>query len=537
MRVAVYARVSTPHQAQTQTIEQQLTRLQNHIKQQGWTLEESFIYRDDGYSGARLNRPGLDALRDRAAMAEIDVVLVSAPDRLARKYVHQVLLIEELQRQGCQVQFVERPMNSDPHDQLLLQIRGAVAEYERSLITERMRRGKVAKMRAGQLLPWTRRPFGYRLDAERPRDPTQVRLDEYESAVIRQIFAWYLEEHATLYSIARRLHDQGVESPRGQAYWTNGSIRGVLTNTAYIGTTYGNRFRIVSTQGRRSALSPVGSGESHQLKPATEWIPITVPAIVTQKEFDLVQEKLSHNQQRASRNNKRHEYLLRGLVNCGMCRLTAAGRTTAEGYRYYVCRGRVDKVRRASGEACLSRYLPAEQLDALVWADLCEVLSSPEQIAVALERAQSGQWLPQELPSRQATVKQAMAVIERRQERLLEAYLSEVLSLKEYDRKREELRKRETELSSQQRQLEAVAQERHEIAQVVHSIEEFCARVRVGLDRASFEEKRWLIELLIDCVVVKNEAVEIRYVVPTSEKGSHQPFCRLRMDYRRGLLK
>ena len=131
MRAAVYARVSTTRQAQAQTIEQQLDRLRAAVAGRGWELQDEHVYRDDGYSGAGLGRPGLDRLRDHAALADIDVVLVTAPDRLARNYVHQVLLIEELAGHGCHVEFLDRPMSDDPHDQLLLQIRGAVAEYER----------------------------------------------------------------------------------------------------------------------------------------------------------------------------------------------------------------------------------------------------------------------------------------------------------------------------------------------------------------------------------------------------------------------
>jgi site-specific DNA recombinase len=127
----VYARVSTTRQAQARGIEQQLDRLRAAAAERGWELEDQHVYRDDGYSGARLGRPGLDRLRDHAALAELDVVLVAAPDRLARNYVHQVLLIDELAGRGCQVEFLDRPMSAGPHDQLLLQIRGAVAEYER----------------------------------------------------------------------------------------------------------------------------------------------------------------------------------------------------------------------------------------------------------------------------------------------------------------------------------------------------------------------------------------------------------------------
>src|SRR5437763_14433227 len=180
MRVALDARVSTTRHAQAQGIEQQLDRLRAAAGERGWELDDQYVYRDDGFSGARLGRPGLDRLRDHAALADLDLVLVTAPDRLARNYVHQVLLIDELARCGCQVEFLDRPMSSDPHDQLLLQIRGAVAEYERTLIAERMRRGRQAKLRAGTLLPWTRPPFGYRLDPERPRQASAVRVEPSE---------------------------------------------------------------------------------------------------------------------------------------------------------------------------------------------------------------------------------------------------------------------------------------------------------------------------------------------------------------------
>src|SRR5262245_14048883 len=146
MKVAIYTRVSTIRQQQNQTIEQQLERLQAHVSTQGWELTLEHIFRDDGYSGAKLARPGLEGLREQAALGEFELVLITAPDRLARNYVHQVLLLEELTSHGCQVEFLDRPVSEDPHDQLVLQIRGAVAEYERSLIAERMRRGRQTKL-------------------------------------------------------------------------------------------------------------------------------------------------------------------------------------------------------------------------------------------------------------------------------------------------------------------------------------------------------------------------------------------------------
>jgi DNA invertase Pin-like site-specific DNA recombinase len=248
-------------------IEQQLDRLVAAVTERGWTLDERHVYRDDGYSGASLGRPGLDCLRDHAALAEVDLVVVTAPDRLARNYVHQVLLIDELGRHGCQVEFLDRPMSQDPHDQLLLQIRGAVAEYERTLIAERMRRGRQAKLRAGTLLPWTTPPFGYRLDPERPRDAAGVRVEPDTAVLVAQRFDWYLEPQATVYRLAKRLTDLHVATPTGKPRWNAASVRGILRNPAYAGRAQTNRTRVVPARRRKSALLPVGPGHSHAPRP------------------------------------------------------------------------------------------------------------------------------------------------------------------------------------------------------------------------------------------------------------------------------
>ena len=215
VRAAIYARVSTANQTQAQTIDQQLTRLQAHIQAQGWTLAPEHIFRDDGRSGADLNRPGLDHLRDAARRGDFDCALITEPDRLARNFVQQMIVLDELERGGCRVAFLDRPMGQDPHDRLLLQIRGAVAEYERTLIADRMRRGRQQKYRAGVLLPWTRPPYGYRLGVERPRDPATVWVDEGEAAVVRAIFAYYTGERTSLGGLAKHLQAQGIPTPRG----------------------------------------------------------------------------------------------------------------------------------------------------------------------------------------------------------------------------------------------------------------------------------------------------------------------------------
>jgi site-specific DNA recombinase len=533
MRIAVYARVSTQRQTQMQTIEQQLERLQAHFQLQGWEWRDDGVFRDDGYSGASLKRPGLDRLRDQVSQAHFDRVLMTAPDRLARKYVHQMLLIEELEKGGCQVEFVERPMSQDPHDQLLLQIRGAVAEYERNLIADRMRRGRLQKYRAGTLLPWGPPPYGYRTDPVHPRDPAGVRLEAAEAATVTEMFAYYQQEGHTLRGLAKHLRELGVRGPRGSLHWSDGTIHHILTNPVYTGTVYAGRNHYRPATGRISPLKPVGGGNgSVERVPVDEWIVVArIPAIVSQEQFDMIQEKLKHNQSLASRNNKKHQYLLRAMVSCGLCDLACTGRTTDTGHAYYSCNGKRPLLQSPRTEKCPSRFLPVEQLDELVWADLCELLLHPECLALALQRAQGGQWLPQELQARRENLRKARVSIEHQTERLTDAYLADVVPLEEYKRRRHELEQRMEGIAAQMRQLEASATKQGELAGITQSIEAFCQRVSSGLEQASFEQKRQLIELLIDRVVVTNEEVEIRYVIPTSTNSEQVRFCHLRSNY------
>jgi site-specific DNA recombinase len=534
MEGALYVRVSTTRQQQHQTIEQQLSRLRDYVvTHPDWYVADEHIYRDDGYSGATLRRPGLDRLRDRAAMAAFECVLITAPDRLARNYVHQMLLVDELTQRGCRVEFVERPMNDDPHDHLLLQIRAAVAEYERTLIAERMRRGRQAKLRSGQLLPWTRAPYGYLLDPERPRDASRVRLAPVQAAVVAQIFAWYTDpgQPASLYQVAKRLSDAQIPTPRGGKRWNVASVRGILRSPTYTGVAYSGRTRPAPARRRKSALQPVGPGESQQPAPAEEWIAVPVPAIISSETFEAAQHRLDRNVQMARRNNTTYEYLLRGLVSCGQCRLTCGGRTLPPGYHYYFCRGRTDALRLAIGERCTARYAPAQALDELVWQDLCRVLREPALITHELARAQMGAWLPQALQARRQTLRDILAQLERQQTRLLDVYLAEVLEREEFERRRKEVAQTQQGLMQQLRQLDAQAQQHVHVAALAQGIEAFCQRIQPTLNNLAFAQRRQLVELLIDRVIVNDMQVEIRSVVPTGPKGETTPFCHLRLDY------
>ena len=229
-------------------------------------------------------------------------------------------------------------------------------------------------------------------------------------------------------------------------------------------------------------------------------------------------------------NNTSHEYLLRAMLSCGQCGLSCNGRSSKT-RAYYFCRGKLGAIQSSRDETCHSRHIPADQLDKLVWQDVCEVLLNPEIIEDALRRAQNGEWLPQELQARRTQVRKARASLSGQLERLTEAYMAGVLPLAEYKRRRQDLEQRLEALDNQTRQIEASVHQQMELASLTSSITQFCQRVGRGLLEATFERKRQLVELLIDRVVVTMEEVEIRYVIPTSPTSEQIRFCHLLTDY------
>jgi site-specific DNA recombinase len=534
MQIAIYARVSTPRQQQQQTIDQQLERLSTYVTQHpDWHLAPENIFRDDGYSGAKLNRPGLDRLRDRAALAAFSLVLITAPDRLARNYVHQVLLIEELTSRGCHVEFIDRPMSDNPHDQLLLQIRGTVAEYERSLIADRMRRGRQARLRAGQLLPWTKPLYGYQLDAEHPRDPSRVRIDPVASVIVQQIFTWYTEScpRLTLHQLASRLTQAQIPTPSNRRFWNVATLRGILRNPAYSGMAYSNRTHACPARERKSPLRPLGRGDSTRPAPPEDWIGVSVPAIISQERFDAAQARLDENLRLATRHNTQHQYLLRGLVSCGRCQLSCIARCLQPDYGYYVCRDKNISRRPTESVRCQSRYAPAAALDELVWQDLCRLLSEPELITAALQRAQAGEWLPQALQAQRQNLGKTLKHLAGQQARLLDLYLAEIIERAEFERKRQELTQMQNGLTQQLSELEAQAQKQLNVVALANGIEAFCQRLQPTLEKLDFVQRRQLVELLIDRVIINDGQVEVRYVIPTGPAGEKVRFCHLRKDY------
>jgi site-specific DNA recombinase len=260
-------------------------------------------------------------------------------------------------------------------------------------------------------------------------------LEPAEAAIVAELFAQYLEQGQTLAGLAKELMARQVVTPSGGTRWGIASLRCILTNPAYTGVVYAGRTHVRQIGRRRSPLAPVGKRSSGTSPtPAAEWIVVGhIPAIVTQEQFDQVQAKLEANKRLARRNNHAHHYLLRALVSCGRCHLACSGQTRRR-YSYYVCAGKWHVTHSYQAPRCPSRLIPMRSLDAVVWDDLCTVLTHPEVIREALERTQGGAWAPQEAQARRENLRKGITHLERQIERLTEAYLATVVPLEEYGR-------------------------------------------------------------------------------------------------------
>jgi site-specific DNA recombinase len=297
IQVALYARVSSEQQAAANTIESQLSEIRARIAADGFDLRTVLEFVDEGYSGATLIRPALERLRDVAAAGEMDRLYVHCPDRFARHFAYQVLLWEELTQRGVEVLFLNRPLGQTPEDQLLLQVQGVIAEYERAKFLERSRRGKRHAAQAGRVAILCHAPYGYRY-VSKQEGGGEARFDLVfdEAQVVQQVFAWVGEERCTINEVCRRLHRAGVRTRTGKAHWDHKTIWDMLKNPAYKGEAAFGKTRWTPVGPRlrapRGRPSHSRRGYAGREAPKDEWITIPVPVVVDPALFDAVQEQL-----------------------------------------------------------------------------------------------------------------------------------------------------------------------------------------------------------------------------------------------------
>lgn len=514
-RAAIYARVSSERQAQEDTIDSQVQALRGRVQEEGLTLDEELCFIDDGYSGSTLVRPALERLRDQASAGAIDRLYVHSPDRLARRYAYQALLVDELQHCGVELVFLNRPLGKGPEDDLLLQVQGIVAEYERAKILERSRRGKLHAARRGRVSVLTQAPYGYRyITKGLAGGEARFEVCLAEAQVVQNIFRWVASERLSISQVARRLGVRGILSPRGRACWDRSTVWGLLRNPAYKGTAgYGKRRigpRLPKQRAQRNGSEQPRRPVSYCRTSPDQWTSIPVPAIIDEALFEVVQEQLRENKQRHRLAKQSARYLLQGLVVCQCCGYAMCGRRY-EGRLYYRCVGNV--VHRMSKQrVCHSQSLRGEKLEAAIWADVTALLAEPDRIEEEYERRLSIGNEAKEAPNKRKLQMQTSCV-QRQISKLIDAYSEGLIEKKEF-----EPRIREARLHLEKLQAEAQTQEQlqaqlQEMRQVIGHLQAFAERIRDGLDSADWTMQRRLISTLVKRVEIGQEEVRVVYRV------------------------
>ncbi len=447
---AIYARVSSARQKQDDTIASQTAALRVHAEQLGVELCEAWVFEDEGHSGATLVRPGLERLRDLVAGVGVDVVLCYSPDRLARKFAYQALLIEEFTRAGTRVEFIKGPRGESAEDQLLVQFQGMFAEYEKAQIMERYRRGKAHRARAGSVNVLGGAPFGYRYVRKNQHTGARYELVEHEAVLVAELFRRYADGGASIAELARWLSGSGVATRTGKARWDRSVVWGMLRNPAYAGRAiFGKTMVVHASPGlnRRARLEGRATPPATKTvdRPVEEWTEIPVPAIVTTETFERVAQRLADNKRFASRNSKVPS-LLQGLAACSGCGYgyyRTSTRTTNKKIFYYRCLGS-DDYRYEGGRVCANKPVRADYLDAVVWEHITGLLADPHLLRAEINKRLDQARTADPAVTQRQRLELALAKATKAITNMIEAFQEQLLTIDELRGRMPDLRARET---------------------------------------------------------------------------------------------
>lgn len=521
---ALYARVSTPQQEQEATIESQVAAVEAYAQANGYNLNPDHYFLDQAVSGAKLNRPALDRLRDLAGEAVFSVVLCLSPDRLARQYAHQWVLLNELQRAGVEVVFIDQPdIADDPQGQLFLGIKGLFAEYERAMITERLRRGKLYRIRNEQLVN-PNPPYGYRYIPISQPNGGRWELHPIEADVVRQIYAWYCgSKRVTITQITKQLNELGKKAPPRGQLWRFSTVQNILKQPAYTGRAYYNRtytHHEAVGQPKKTGRGLRQSAE-HRSRPEAEWIEVTVPALVEPKVWEQAQERLVMNKKFSRRNNGAQFYLLRSLLVCDVCGRTLIGGVYKDHVTYRCGNGGKNREPGVPRHSC---NLRGDDVEPLVWQAVSDLLCNPALLADA--------WLNEQAetavePDELERLQNRQRALERQWVRLLDLYQDDLMDKETLTQRKVHLDTERNQLAERIQLLQQQKRQQQAKDEMLADFETYCQQMTARLENPTPETQQEVIRLLIDHIVVKDNEIVIKHIIPTDDDFRLLPGHRL----------
>jgi site-specific DNA recombinase len=527
---AIYARVSSDRQKEQHTIASQTAALIDYAQKNGYAVPPEWVFQDEGYSGAILARPGLEALRDLAAEGQISAVLVYSPDRLSRKYAYQVLLAEELSRCGVELVFLKSPAGASPEDQLLVQFQGMIAEYERAQIAERSRRGKRHRAQQGMVNVLSGAPYGYRYVRKSDSSSAYYEVIESEAQVVRMAFEAYTQQGLSINAIARLLNERRIPTRTGTTRWERSTVWGLLRNPAYRGRAcYGKtelrpRQRITRPLRQRHGVASRDSA-NHE-RPREDWIEVPVPALVSEEIFALAQEQLEKNKHHSPRRTIQPT-LLQGMLVCEQCGYAlyrASTRTCKQRLHYYRCLGS-DGYRRLKGPVCTNRPLRQDALDEFVWKEIIRLLDDPTLVQSEIDRRREAARNADPLRKREEELRREEARLEKSGERLINAYQEGLVTLPQLRQRMPELRKQAQAVEAELQSLEMAAADQAKYLQLAESLAAFRSKLRLRAETLDIRERQQILRLLVKEVLVNANTITIRHSIPVpGSNGTPRPF-------------
>jgi site-specific DNA recombinase len=512
-KVVIYARVSTEGQEEQKTIQSQLAELRQFAKDNSYEVIDEYI--DNGWSGGSLARPELDRLRDDIKNgSEFEIVLIHHPDRLSRKYIQQGLVIEEIQKKGTEIVFINRPNSSNSlEDKLLLGVEGLFAEYEKEKILERTRRGKLHKARNGHIVT-SLAPYGYTYIKKRDNREGYLKINNKEADIVKLVFSLFTDSLLSVRGVNRELLSRNI-LPRNRAKtWAQSTLHRMLRNETYIGQAYYNKhYSLESPNTEKRYKRTVKT--NRKLRDKSEWIPITVPAIIDKEVFSRAQMLLVENASKLNKERK-YNYLLTGLVRCGECGSTYSGECCHHSL-FYRCSNRHNTF--PLPKECNQKMVKADKLEGAIWETIESQILNPKVISKHIEILSSQTIRGKKKKEGElSTIKEELGVMEDKRRRLIDVYSDGNISKDDFINKKQDLDSREKDLEDKQNNLERQLSSIKNKPVIKKGLNDFCRLAQKRLNKLDFNSRKIFLRLLIDKITLEGKKVKISGIIPTATK-------------------
>jgi site-specific DNA recombinase len=508
-RAGVYMRVSTANQEDEETIQNQDMELVARVEADGNSLLPDCIYKDEGWSGSILERPELDRMRADARDKKFDILYAYDRGRLSRIFIHQEVILGELREVGIEYLGLHDINGVSDEERLMGSVMGIFQEYERLKIAERMRIGKVRKVRENKKLLGYQPKYGYDYYPRIKKGPDArdgyFSINEKQASVVNDIYTWCGEEFLSKYAIRARLYKLGISPLKGKKkYWSTSVIDRMLRDTTYMGEHYYNKTESVATKNPRKVEKYRKTVKGSRIaRPKEEWLMVEVPAIVTPELFEKVQTQLARNKKFSSRNNKNNKYLLGGVIycTCGFARTGDPAKTS----RYYRC---TDRLNNGNGtRQCDEHGINVPVLDDLVWQNLGELLKQPELVFEQAKKWQNERVSP--LQSELARLKERLQGLEDKHQRFLHLFGEGEITEHQYKEKKREITENTQTIISEIKSIEDEIANKPSLP-----LEELAEGVIKLVEDLDFAEKKEIVQKVVTKVVATKEEVSVWGRIP-----------------------